>query len=219
MSKFLIRLANWFEKMSVKIRRDLASKKHKRFVEKYNLKECEGEKRQSTECNPYECTNLYLADELIKQGIIKKDIPLLDVGCGTGVFLAYLYTKGYTKISGVEVNESYANLALENLKKVSGNDKNVSISCESALDYDINDEVGYIYLFNPFSHKETYDALISKIKESYTRVKRQIKVILLCPTLASYEAFRSCDFLKETESVTSIYQFCNKCVRYSIYET
>jgi SAM-dependent methyltransferase len=216
-SKICIALANWFEKMSISIRKSLSQKKHNKFIKKYGLKEACEDVPRFNEYNPYQCTNLYMADELISKGIITRDKKLLDVGCGSGILLSYLYTCGFSNLVGVEIDEENAALARENLERVGLRDAN--ILCQDILNGEIDDSVDAVYLFNPFQHKETYDTLISKIEKSFNRAPREITVILLCPTLASYDAFRQSRLLYEWGSVTSPYQFCNKCVRYSIYKT
>ena len=218
MSKLCIKIANWLEKLSVSIRKSVIQKKHKKFLKKYGLKEACEDVPRSDGYNPYQCTNLYMVDELLKRGIIAPDKKLLDVGCGSGILLSYLYTKGITKLSGVEIDEEIAKIACNNIKKVAPQD-NIEIKIADIIDCEIENDVDIIYLFNPFQRKEAYEALISKIEDSASRAPREITVVLLCPSAASTDAFSSASSLSFVESVTSPYQFCNKCVRYSIYKT
>lgn len=85
------------------LREILISIKYKNFLHKYQIEEIHT-KKQNIHYNPYEGTSTILLDTLIESNIMHKDDKILDVGCGVGVFMIYLATKGFKYIIGYELN-------------------------------------------------------------------------------------------------------------------
>jgi predicted SAM-dependent methyltransferase/polysaccharide pyruvyl transferase WcaK-like protein len=53
-------------------------------------------------------TSLYRIDFIEKSCILTKDSAFLDIGCGGGTFLMHLKNKGYSHLSGVEIDPNYS---------------------------------------------------------------------------------------------------------------
>ena len=82
----------------------------------------------------------------------------MDVGCGEGRVLTYLYLRGIkNRLIGVEIDP----LIAETAKKRTMNCHNIEIICSNVIDQpEVLSEVTAFYLFNPFG-----DAIIPKFLE------------------------------------------------------
>lgn len=109
--------------------------------------------------NSYEMTDLFSLNKILKNMKIKSDDAILDIGCGKGAAL-YKFSKYFNNIYGVEFDKEIYNICCENMNKL--NIKANITNCD-IKDYDIPDNINYIFMFNPFSGK-TMENTISKIK-------------------------------------------------------
>ncbi len=223
MYKYSIRLANYLEKKSRKIKRKAQQKLLRDFLNKYSLEEIrKPNEKTDIRFNPYEGTSLFLADELIDSKIIGADEKIMDVGCGSGLFLIYLYDKGFRNISGVEMDPKLYELCKKNIHRycsLKSIEKTIDIFCENAIEMNIGDDVDCFYLFNTFYDQATYAEWLNRVEESLRRKKRDIKIVLLYPTVASMAAMRDKNWLIESERIICKAQICYQCMNFLVYRS
>ncbi len=214
MQKILIKLANLLENASENIKGKIFRKKLYQFLTKNNLKDGKTVISDS-KYNPYQVTNLFLIDKMIEAEILSKDKLIMDVGCGAGIFLLYLASKGYKHLYGVEYDDVLYNLCCENIRQY--NKKNqfpvVNIFKEDATEFKDIDEIDCFYLANPFFDKETYSKWLSQVKSSLQRKKRKISILVFFPTVSSRGAFKECEWLVQIKTLMDKNQVCWRCMR------
>ena len=216
----VINFANKLEKISRRIKKKIQKKTLESFLKKYSLIEAEQNTKSDIRFNPYEGTNLLLIDELINSGVIGTEDKILDVGCGSGIFIIYLYEHGFINLAGVEINADLFELCKENMRKyfqVKNMTCNIETACENALEMRIDDDTNCFYLFNTFYDQNTYAAWLSKVEQSLERKKRDLKIIILFPTVASMAAMRNCNWLYEGERIVCKAQKCYQCMNFIVY--
>ena len=215
----LLNFATFLENQSKKIKKHIRRKAYKKFQKKYNIEDSPKTKKTIREYNPYERTDLLLIEELIKSNYILRDDNIVDIGCGTGIFICYLATKGFKHLLGIEINESLIGIAESNIKKIKD-----SFACDlavyhcDALRFNIPDDANCFYLFNTFYSKETYLLWLDMLKESMIRRNRTVRIIILFPTISSMSAISACEWITEIDRVISKSQACWRCVNFMVYE-
>lgn len=220
--KFEIKIANLFEISARKIKKRIQKKKILDFCKKYGISDAKRTKKIDLRFNPYEGTNLYLIDELIKSNYISKDDVLIDVGCGAGLFLLYLLDAGYTNLQGLEFDETLYKILCSNLEIYKRRSKKTlekfKLYNANAIEFDYDDKITVFYLFNTFYDKDTYLLWIKKVEVSFKRNPRNIKIIILYPTVASMGAMRETGWLMEKGRIICDAQTCYNCVHFIVYE-
>lgn len=217
-----INIAIWLEKTSLLMKRKVSKSVLNKFLKQYLLTDGRMQNKTDIRFNPYEGTNPLLIDELIKSGELKKSDKLLDVGCGAGIFLIYLASKGFQNLQGVEIDPGLSKLCnqnIRNFKAKSGYDFVLNVVCKNALDSPIDNDVVYFYMFNTFYDKDTYINWLKQVEISLCKNPRAIKIIILYPTVASMGAMRECGWLYEKRRVLCKSQVCYRCVNFIIYES
>lgn len=222
MRNISISVAIWLEKIALRIKKKAAGSALDKFLEKYSLTDGKMKPKTDIRFNPYEGTNLILIDELIKSGEIKKNDEIWDIGCGAGIFLIYLASKGFQNLHGVEIDPILADLCRQNISNFEARSNRrflVDVVNGNALELSIDDDSNCFYLFNTFYDKDTYLEWLQQIRESLSRKQRLIKIIILYPTVASMGAMRECKWLHEKGRVLSKSQICYQCMNFIIYES
>ena len=223
LEKLQINIANWFEKISIKIKRRIKEKNLKSFLNKYNLEDSGKTIKKDLRFNPYEGTNILLVDELISSNVISKTDHIMDIGAGTGLFILYLAENGFNNLYGIEMDEILYKICVSNILKYKNISKNIpdvlEVRCENAINMSVNDEINCFYLFNTFYDMDTYSIWLENVKKSIDRKQRKVKIIILYPTVASMGAMRKCGWLQEKGRVVCKSQICHRCVNFIIYET
>lgn len=218
-----VMLANKLENAAIRIKKNIRKKALDRFLSEYSLIDGKAKKKEDIRYNPYEGTNLLLVEELIHSGEITINDKILDIGCGAGLVLLYLASKGFNRLQGIEMDEDLFNLCKCNVKNYFAKSKKASqiidIIHGNAVEIDVDDDVTCFYLFNTFYDEATYLSWLNKVKQSLDRRRRPIKIIILFPTVASMGAMRACSWLTERCRVICKSQVCYRCVHYLIYES
>lgn len=221
--KLLISIANMLEKAGRKIKKHIRKKNLKQFLLTYSLQDGKMQKKSDIRYNPYEGTNLLIIDQLVVSGEIEREDSILDIGCGAGIFLIYLASKGFKNLYGVEIDRNLYELCLKNIRnfedRYAGGKPQIRVVHDNGVEYDIDDSINCFYLFNTFYDKETYMAWLNNVKRSLDRRFRKIKIIILYPTVASMGAMRACDWLIEKGRIICQAQTCYQCVNCLIYES
>lgn len=222
MDKLLLKLAILLEDWVLSIKKRARRRALEKFLSAYDLRDGVFKKKIDRRYNPYEGTNLLLIDELIESGEIAPTDKIMDVGCGAGIFLLYLASKGFKRLCGVEMDTDLYALCQENIAKFraeTSNDCMVHVRKGNAIELPVDDDATCFYMFNPFFDEGTYRAWLAQLESSLNRRQRHVKVILLYPTLASLGAMKACRVLKRKCQIVCRAQVCYVCVRFCIFES
>lgn len=214
-----LEFAKYLETWSEKIRGKVYWKQTYRFFTKYHLKNAKTTFHEDKRYNPYDMTFVSMIDKLIDSGEIGKDNRIMDIGCGAGTFLIYLASKGFHNLYGIELDQSLVTLAETNIQNYHLHEGmgDITVSCDNAVETEVNDDVNVFYLANPFRDKELYVEWLNKLHESLLRRKRDVKVILYFPTVASRTALQECDWLEKKCEIADKNQVCWRCVKFAVY--
>lgn len=222
MDSYSIVLANKLEKVARKIKKRVQAKALRMFLDKYSLKDAKPTVKTDMRFNPYEGTNLLLIDELANSGAVSTSDQIMDVGCGSGLFMIYMFDKGFKKISGIEHDKELYDLCLNNIKKYFEKSEkigNIEVLYENAIDQEVSDDITCFYLFNTFYDQSTYDKWMDLVEKSLSRNQREIKIIVLYPTVASMVALRSREWLIESDRIICKAQKCYQCMNFIVYRS
>ena len=157
--------------------------------------------------------------------ITKKD-AIIDIGSGEGFNLLYFnkYYK-FKKVIGVEIDDNIFELSKNNV--IISESNKIDIYNMNVLDYEIPNDINYIYLFNPFRQNyiwgcvvkqtqeyDNYKILIANIKKSYFNKKREIRIIFVNIDNKTFDIF-SKEFTVFKKD--KLYQFPNT-ISYAIFK-
>ncbi|MAN87035.1 MAG: methyltransferase [Algoriphagus sp.] len=132
---------------------------------------------------------------------LKTEKSILDIGCGTGEFLAYTKKNGWN-VEGLEPNKNARKLAKENLQqKVHKN----------LIDLDLKKEFDIITLFHVLEH-------IHSLRKGFKKVLSHLKsdgyIILAIPNFESEDANRYGKFWAGWDVPRHLYHFNEKSINY-----
>lgn len=110
-----------------------------------------------------ESTNYVWLDKLFESLPLQSDDVFVDVGCGEGRVLTYLYRKGFRgKIIGVELDPDIAETARQRASRC----ENVTVYAGNVLELSsVIAEATAVYLFNPFN-EEVLTAFVEMIERT-----------------------------------------------------
>ena len=110
-----------------------------------------------------ESTNYIWLDRMFKAVPLEEDDVFLDIGCGEGRVLTYLYLRGFRgPMTGIELDEDNAKIAAQRTRTC----KNIEILCKNVLECaDTIGQATAVYLFNPFTEPvmEQFIGLMEKV--------------------------------------------------------
>lgn len=221
LERMMITYANLLGRHARKIKKKIKLKKQKEFLDKYNFIEEMQTEKKDIRFNSYEGTDFVLLDTLIESGRIKTEDVIMDVGCGTGIFLLYLASHGFNHLKGVELDRNLYTICDSNIKKYKyheGGIGNIKIVNENALETKFDNDITCFYLFNPFYDQDTYTNWLHNVERSLLEKPRHIKIIILYPTVASMGAMRKTAWLRETGRVMTKAVKCYNCMHFIVYE-
>ena len=223
MSEFEFKLARLLEVWSIELKEHANQKLQDKFLNTYGLKDIPQQPRKVTKYNYYGCVNVRMLEELLKADLINREDVILDVGCGTGIFLIYMAANGFKHLIGQDLDPDLLAIARRNkkafLKKSPEYQGNIELRLENAVTTNFPDDVNVCYLFNSFYDQQTYEEWLMNVEQSLKRNPRHLTIVLLYPTPASMGAFRKNGaWLKETQIIESATQVCSYCVRFQVFE-
>lgn len=131
---------------------------------------------EATQSSDYRCL-----DRIFKKHVpLTKDDVLLDVGCGEGRVLTYLYLhKAKCRLMGVELDPEVAATAQKRVEKCPG----IEIRCANILEaQDLMQQVTVYYLFNPFNGK-IFSKFVAALEK---QVPHPIRMVYLFDYYAAY---------------------------------
>jgi precorrin-6B methylase 2 len=114
--------------------------------------------------------------------ITREDV-LLDLGSGAGRAV-YLFARDYPfrRIIGLEIAAQFNAIAEENVRRSKDRlrCKDVELVTADAVEYEVPDDVNYIFMNNPFTG-EILDAVLEKIIASIRRRSRVVTILYSFP--------------------------------------
>lgn len=114
---------------------------------------------------------------LYLKGQTRKDIKMLDVGCGKGRMLEFFSRCGISTVDGIEYSEELVGIARANMDVL-------GLKCKifhgNAAEWDGYDSYNYFYLFNPFG-KIIMEGFGKSLIASCHRKPRKITIIYFNP--------------------------------------
>ncbi len=121
-------------------------------------------------------------DEFFTKAMVVNAKHFLDIGCGKGRVMCVAAANGLTKISGIELsenlyNDAANNLAITNIKYPS---VQFQLTNADAFDTDIEADVDFIFMFNPFDDV-VMCAVLENIEYSLEQNPRTITIIYINP--------------------------------------
>lgn len=125
----------------------------------------------------------YLFFKSIKKAKIKpENSHVIDIGCGSGKILAAAISKGFRKVSGIDLDKEglkNATIACTEINKRYRKTEFEIINADAAR-FVIPDSVNVIFMFNPFGER-TMQEVIKNIKRSFELSPRRICIIYQNP--------------------------------------
>ena len=96
-------------------------------------------------------TNYIWLDKMFESKPLKKDAVFVDVGCGEGRVLSYLYNKGFRcKMTGIELDPDVAETARQRTARCT----NITVLNANVLEAgSVFEDATAVYLFNPFNEE------------------------------------------------------------------
>ena len=96
-------------------------------------------------------TNYIWLDKIFQSLPLKKDAIFVDVGCGEGRVLTYLYSRGFrNKMTGIELDPDVAETARRRTARCA----NINVLDVNVLDAGaVFEDATAVYLFNPFNEQ------------------------------------------------------------------
>lgn len=129
-----------------------------------------------------------ILSRILKEEDIGPDDVFIDLGAGKGraVFLAAAHYP-FKRVIGVELLEELSAVARANIEQVRDQllCQDVNVVTSDVLDYEIPDDVTFVFLYNPF-RGHIFASVVDKLLESHDRRPRRMCLIYLFPTEFDY---------------------------------
>ena len=131
----------------------------------------------------YQPVNFYTAEKLF--ALLPDKYPrnvLLDAGCGKGRVIAMAAHYGFGKMIGFDISPQLCMQAIDTLSVVAKQYPGTSINIDvaDAADYEMEDDVDTIFIFNPFDN-HIMKPFVGAVMQSIARRQRHISVMYANP--------------------------------------
>ena len=140
---------------------------------------------ESHHYNRYEATSYFALETLFKEYSLSSNDCIVDFGCGKGRLSFYINYYYNCKITGIEMNNNYFDICINNKKNYLKNynkEKNkIEFLNIFAEEYKISSTDNKFYFFNPFS-VQLFMKVINNILISLEKSPRDIDLILYYPS-------------------------------------
>ena len=140
---------------------------------------------ESHHYNRYEATSYLALETLFKEYPLSSNDCIVDFGCGKGRLSFYINYYYNCKITGIEMNNNYFDICINNKKNYLKNynkEKNkIEFLNIFAEEYKISSTDNKFYFFNPFS-VQLFMKVINNILISLEKSPRDIDLILYYPS-------------------------------------
>ncbi|AXI07786.1 SAM-dependent methyltransferase [Oceanobacillus zhaokaii] len=138
----------------------------------------------TTHYNPYEPTLYYALEVLFDHYELNREDHIIDFGSGKGRLSFFIDYYFHAKVTGIEMNEKFYNMAMKNreryLHRTKRRGDGVQFYCCLAEEYEIELSANRFYFFNPFS-VQIFQKVIQNIMQSVEESPRKIEIILYYP--------------------------------------
>ncbi|MFY4776528.1 methyltransferase [Metabacillus sp. RGM 3146] len=135
--------------------------------------------------HPYEPTPYSALEKLFHQYELKSSDHVVDFGCGKGRLVFYIHHLFQASVTGVEMNETLYEEAIENkeyyLENSHETEDGIQFQCCLAEEYEIDPMDNRFYFFNPFSIQVFYK-IINNILLSMEKAERDVELVLYYPS-------------------------------------
>jgi SAM-dependent methyltransferase len=121
---------------------------------------------------------------------------VLDIGCGKGGALISFAKYPFSRVDGVEISASLAQVARENIQKLKLT--HATVHCCDASDFTSLDSYTYFYMYNPFPH-HVMASVLQNIRSSLRR--RMRRLTLIYKNAVFHELLVDTGFSKITETL------------------
>lgn len=129
----------------------------------------------------YEPTPYEVLHHLFEHYELKPSDHVVDYGCGKGRLNFYIHHYFHARVTGIEMNETFYDIAINNkasyLKKHRRPTDSLNFYCCLAEDYEIDPTDNKFYFFNPFSI-QIFRKIIENILISLEQHPREVELIL-----------------------------------------
>ncbi len=131
----------------------------------------------------YQPINYYIAEALFERlGEKHKQTGFLDAGCGKGRAMVMALHFGFRRASGFDISPEMCYDALTNLEAIENvfPDALWEVVCEDATKYRIDENIGVIFLFNPFD-EVIMKPFIAQVMKSLVQHSRPMMILYANP--------------------------------------
>lgn len=136
--------------------------------------------------HPYKASGRFFLRRALRPSEVRPSDVFIDLGSGKGrvVYLAARYR--FARVIGVELSEELNAIARANLERLRHKLKCQSIEIVTAdlTDYEIPDDVTFIYMFNPLDGP-LFSAMLNNVLASLDRRPRRLRLIYMNPEEAA----------------------------------
>lgn len=114
---------------------------------------------------------------------VREDDVFLDLGCGKGRVLYLAAKYPFKRVIGVELSAELAEIARANIERTLPKlaCKTIEVVVKDVLEYDVPDDVTYVYFNNPFEN-EIFAGAVERLLQSLRRRPRLMRIIYYTPT-------------------------------------
>jgi SAM-dependent methyltransferase len=110
----------------------------------------------------------------------------LDYGCGKGRIVYQAAALPFGRVIGVEISPQLLDVARRNiernLRRLACRD--VELVCTDAANYEVPDDVTYVYMYNPFLG-DVFRAALANLERSLERRPRRLRLIYVHPAMTA----------------------------------
>ncbi|MES4903980.1 MULTISPECIES: class I SAM-dependent methyltransferase [unclassified Streptomyces] len=114
-------------------------------------------------------------------GVRYEDMSFVDFGCGKGRVLFVAADFPFRRVIGVEFSSELCEIARKNAASYSAkvsNERPIDVVCRDARDFEIPDDAGFFYFYEPFSAAVT-ERVLDNIEASLARAPRAVVLCLV----------------------------------------
>lgn len=184
---------------SAELSDELLAKKIDKFLH-IHTEEIQNDGKDTFHHHRYEPTPYRVLHELFEQLTVTEHDAILDYGSGLGRLCFYASHRYHCPCTGVEFSQPLHRQAEQNRSQFRGIYKDrIQFVHAGAEDYEIPDNIRFIYCFNPFS-TDVFRRVLSNIERSFERSPRTITLVLYYPednTIFYIEHHTSFQLLRE----------------------
>ena len=140
--------------------------------------------RGDTPYNRCESTPYAALERLFERYKMDEEDKLVDFGAGRGRVAFYVHNKFNIPITGIELNETTLDEALENKQRYRTHahhlESPIGFEYGYAENYDISEDDNKFYFFNPFQ-AEIFEEVVRNIVQSAKEDNKEVDIILYYP--------------------------------------